>query len=141
MSYLSIRNVSKSFPGRKADYHALDAVSLEVQQGEFVCLIGHSGCGKSTLLNLIGGLDMPSSGTLTLDGREIKHPAAERGMVFQHHALLPWLSVYDNVYEAVSAVYPRRVRQREAHPRRPLSRPRRAWRRTRTRSRHSSQAA
>ena len=76
MSYLSIRNVSKSFPGRKGDYHALEGVNLEVQQGEFVCLIGHSGCGKSTLLNLIGGLDMPSSGTLTLEGREIKHPAA-----------------------------------------------------------------
>jgi nitrate ABC transporter ATP-binding subunit len=105
MSYLSIRNVSKSFPGRKGAYHALDTINLEVQQGEFVCLIGHSGCGKSTLLNLIGGLDMPSVGTLTLEGNEITAPAAERGMVFQHHSLLPWLSVYDNVYEAVSAVY------------------------------------
>ena len=105
MSYLSIRNVSKSFPGKKGAFHALEAVNLEVQQGEFVCLIGHSGCGKSTLLNLIGGLDLPTSGSLTLEGNEIKHPAAERGMVFQHHALLPWLSVYDNVYEAVSAVY------------------------------------
>jgi nitrate ABC transporter ATP-binding subunit len=105
MSYLSIRNVSKQFAGRKGAYHALDNVSLEVQQGEFVCLIGHSGCGKSTLLNLIGGLDTPSGGKLALEGREIKAPAAERGMVFQHHALLPWLSVFDNVYEAVSAVY------------------------------------
>src|SRR5262245_48508231 len=105
MSYLSIRGVAKEFPGRKGAYHALQDVNLEVQQGEFVCLIGHSGCGKSTLLNLIGCLDMPTGGRLTLEGQEIKNPGAERGMVFQHHALLPWLSVYDNVHEAVSAVY------------------------------------
>ncbi len=68
-------------------------------------LIGHSGCGKSTLLNIIGGLERPSSGTVTLNGEPITEPGPDRGMVFQHHALLPWLSVRDNVYQAVDAVF------------------------------------
>ncbi|HLF78289.1 MAG TPA: ABC transporter ATP-binding protein [Dehalococcoidia bacterium] len=105
MSYLSVRNVSKSFGQGKTLYQALDMIQLEVEQGEFVCLIGHSGCGKSTLLNLIGGLERPSAGSLSLQGDQITSPGADRGMVFQHHSLLPWLSVYGNVYEAVSAVY------------------------------------
>jgi nitrate/nitrite transport system ATP-binding protein len=105
MSYLSIRNVSKSFGNGSAEYQALSGIDLDIEKGEFVCLIGHSGCGKSTLLNLIGGLDRPTQGALTLEGKAITEPSAERGMVFQHHALLPWLSVYDNVFEAVTAVF------------------------------------
>jgi nitrate ABC transporter ATP-binding subunit len=105
MSYLSIRNVSRTFRSGRGDYKALSDIDLKIEQGEFVCLIGHSGCGKSTLLNLIGGLDRPTEGALTLDSRPIDRPGSDRGMVFQHHALLPWLSVYDNVYEAVTATY------------------------------------
>src|SRR4051812_17783626 len=106
MPYLSIRNVTKTFnEGKKDAYQALDTINLEIEQGEFVALIGHSGCGKSTLLNMIGGLDTPSTGTLTLGDKPITGPGADRGMVFQHHSLLPWLSVFDNVYEAVAAVY------------------------------------
>lgn len=105
MSYLSISNVGKTFGAGRNEYQALDGIDLEIEKGEFVCLIGHSGCGKSTLLNLVGGLDQPTQGGLTLEGKAIKGPSAERGMVFQHHGLLPWLSVYENVYEAVTAVY------------------------------------
>jgi nitrate/nitrite transport system ATP-binding protein len=105
MAYLSIRNVAKMFTARRNTYHALREINLDIEQGEFVCLIGHSGCGKTTLLNLIGGLEAPSSGVLTLEDQVIRGPGADRGMVFQHHALLPWLSVHDNVYEAVRAVF------------------------------------
>ncbi len=105
MAYLEIENVGMSFK----DYVALDAVNLSINKGEFVSLIGHSGCGKSTLLNLIAGLNRPTSGRLTLDGNIITSPGADRGMVFQHHGLLPWLSVWSNVYEAVDAVFPGRL--------------------------------
>jgi nitrate ABC transporter ATP-binding subunit len=105
MSYLTIRDVSKVFSDHGNQYHALEDINLEIEQGEFVCVIGHSGCGKSTLLNLVAGLDRPSTGRLELAGVEITAPASDRGMVFQHHALLPWLTVFDNVYAAVDAVY------------------------------------
>jgi len=104
MPYLSIRNVSKTFSGKKGDYPAIENINLEIEHGEFVCLIGHSGCGKSTLLNLIGGLDTATTGTLSLADKPITGPGADRGMVFQPHSLLPWMSVFDNVYEAVAAV-------------------------------------
>ncbi len=99
--YLEIEGVGKSF-GR---YAALEGVNLSIQRGEFVSLIGHSGCGKSTLLNLIAGLSKPTAGRLTLEGDPITKPGADRGMVFQHHSLLPWLSVYGNVYAAVDSVF------------------------------------
>ncbi len=108
--YLEIENVTKLFDG---GYVALDSVHLSIRRGEFISLIGHSGCGKSTLLNMIAGLSLPSSGSITLEGSEITRPGADRGMVFQHHALLPWLSVYDNVAQAVDAVS--RDRRTTAH--------------------------
>jgi nitrate/nitrite transport system ATP-binding protein len=103
--YLELRGVGKSF-GR---YTAIAGIDLSVARGEFVTLIGHSGCGKSTLLNLIGGLSRPSTGTIELEGRFVTNPGPDRGMVFQHHGLLPWLSVHANVYEAVDAVFPGRL--------------------------------
>jgi nitrate/nitrite transport system ATP-binding protein len=99
--YLEIRNVTKSF----GSYTALGGVDLDIKRGEFVSLIGHSGCGKSTLLDLVAGLTKPTTGTLTLEGEQISKPGADRGMVFQSHSLLPWLSVYDNVYQAVDSVF------------------------------------
>jgi len=99
---LSIGGVHKSF----GKYTALEDVSLEVSPGEFVCLIGHSGCGKSTLLNLIAGLEKPSSGELRLFGHKIEGPGPDRAMVFQNYSLLPWLTVFQNVLEAVKAALP-----------------------------------
>ena len=75
------------------------------RHGEFVALIGHSGCGKSTLLNLVAGLLAPSHGVLLCAGREIAGPGPERGVVFQNHSLLPWLTCFDNVHLAVERVF------------------------------------
>ena len=102
---LEIRDIHMAFK----NYTALAGVNLEIRGGEFVTLIGHSGCGKSTLLSLIAGLTRPTGGTIELDGWPITRPGADRGMVFQHHGLLPWLSVYQNVYEAVDAAFSGRL--------------------------------
>jgi nitrate/nitrite transport system ATP-binding protein len=112
--YLEIRNVTKSYGG---GYTAIAGADLEIRQGEFITLIGHSGCGKSTLLNMIAGLVKPSSGSVELDGRAITGPGPDRGMVFQGHSLLPWLSVWSNVYEAVDAVFPGRQAPEKAEKR------------------------
>jgi nitrate ABC transporter ATP-binding subunit len=102
---LSIQGVSKTFGSGSASYTAVKDVDLSVTRGEVVSIIGHSGCGKSTLLGMISGLVSTTTGTLTLNGQPIKGPGPERGLVFQHHALLPWLSIYDNVYVAVDAAF------------------------------------
>ena len=105
MDYLRIEHVSKRFGSGRSSYDALTDINLHVRRGEFVTLIGHSGCGKSTLLNLVAGLSAPTTGTLSLEGRPITAPGPDRAMVFQHHGLLPWLSVYDNVDVAVGVVF------------------------------------
>jgi nitrate/nitrite transport system ATP-binding protein len=112
--YLLVTDVAKNFATGRTAYQALTGVNLSVYRGEFVSLIGHSGCGKSTLLHLIAGLEHPTSGRLMLDGRAITGPGADRGLVFQHHSLLPWLSLRDNVYEAVDAVFPDRPANQKA---------------------------
>jgi NitT/TauT family transport system ATP-binding protein len=94
---LVVDGVSKSFTTRRGRLQALDNVSLTVSEGEFVCLVGPSGCGKSTLLNLIAGLDVPDSGTLNSDGQPITGTGRERMVMFQEHALFPWLDVMGNV--------------------------------------------
>ena len=94
---LVVKDVSKSFTTRRGWLQALDCVSLTVNEGEFVCLVGPSGCGKSTLLNLIAGLDTPDSGELVSDGQPIKGTGRERMVMFQEHALFPWLDVLGNV--------------------------------------------
>lgn len=94
---LVVDHVTKSFHSQRGWLKALDDVSLTVKEGEFVCLVGPSGCGKSTLLNLIAGLDKPDSGTLSSDGAPITAPGRERSVMFQEHALFPWLSVLGNV--------------------------------------------
>lgn len=96
-SKLVVEDVSKSFTARGRTVHALDRVSLEVGEGEFVCLVGPSGCGKSTLLNLIAGLDHPEHGSIMSDGRKIDAPGRDRMVMFQEHALFPWLDVAGNV--------------------------------------------
>src|SRR5437762_3422172 len=96
-SKLAIENVSKSFQSASGTVLALDRVSLDVAEGEFVCLVGASGCGKSTLLNIIAGLEKPDSGTLRADGKPVTGPGRERLVMFQEPALFPWLDVFGNI--------------------------------------------
>ena len=103
--YVQVERVGVRFPGRKGVFVALEDVSLDIRQGEFVTLIGHSGCGKSTLLNLIAGLLRPTSGHLFCAGREVAGPGPDRGVVFQNHSLLPWLTCFDNIFLAVERVF------------------------------------
>jgi nitrate/nitrite transport system ATP-binding protein len=102
---LQIEDAGMVFPTKRGPFVALRDINLEVQRGEFVTLIGHSGCGKSTLLNLVAGLTTPTSGVLLLEERELKGPGPDRGVVFQNHSLLPWLSCLDNVLLAVERVF------------------------------------
>ena len=103
--YLELRGVRMEFHSGKKRYVALENIDLDIGAGEFVSLIGHSGCGKSTLLNIVAGLLAPTAGTLILAGREIAGPGPDRGVVFQNHSLLPWLSCFENVYLAVERVF------------------------------------
>ncbi|UFZ07825.1 ABC transporter ATP-binding protein [Bradyrhizobium ontarionense] len=99
MATIDIVNVSKTFTDRKrnAEVTALADISLSIARNELVCLLGPSGCGKSTLLNMIAGFEQPSAGSLTVDGRPVTAPGADRGVVFQHANLMPWLPVWENV--------------------------------------------
>lgn len=92
---LKTAGLSKTF--KNAAEPALSDINLEIAEGEFICIVGPSGCGKSTLLNLIAGLEKPTEGTITLDGREVLGPGADRVVMFQEPALYPWLNVIDNV--------------------------------------------
>jgi len=96
-SKLAIEEVSKSFQSASGTVLALDRVSLNVAEGEFVCLVGASGCGKTTLLNIIAGLERPDSGTVQADGKPVTGPGRERLVMFQEPALFPWLDVFGNV--------------------------------------------
>jgi nitrate/nitrite transport system ATP-binding protein len=104
--YLSVESVGMTFQTKKADFVALTGIELAIRKGEFVTLIGHSGCGKSTLLNLVAGLLRPSEGTILLAGKHVDGPGPDRGVVFQNHSLLPWLTCFGNVYLAVERVFP-----------------------------------
>jgi len=103
--YLSVEGVTKTFEARKGDFAALATIDLAMRKGEFVTLIGHSGCGKTTLLNLVAGLTAPSSGTILLAGKHVDGPGPDRGVVFQNHSLLPWLTCFENVHLAVERVF------------------------------------
>ena len=103
--YVLIENVQMSFETRQGRFVALKDIDLKIARGEFITLIGHSGCGKSTLLNLIAGLLFPTSGAMICAEREIAGPGPDRGVVFQNHSLLPWLTCFDNVHLAVERVF------------------------------------
>jgi len=103
--YIQIEGVEQTFKTNKGPFVALRDINLTVAKGEFVALIGHSGCGKSTLLNLIAGLTTPTQGSLICANREIAGPGPDRGVVFQNHSLLPWLTCFENVYLAVERVF------------------------------------
>ena len=103
--FIEVQNANVIFETKKGPFQALRDISLTIDKGEFVTLIGHSGCGKSTLLNLISGLLKVTSGVLLCDNREIAAPGPERAVVFQNHSLLPWLTCFENVYLAVERVF------------------------------------
>ena len=96
---LKLEDVSKSFAKVETDEvtHALTSVTTSMESGEFISLVGPSGCGKSTMLRLVAGLIKPTTGKLTVNGKEIGDPGPDRGMMFQKATLFPWLTVYDNI--------------------------------------------
>ena len=98
---VKIDNVRKVFNGRNGEMVALNGVSLDIMDNEFICVVGPSGCGKSTLLNIIAGLTEPTSGKVYCDGKEVTGTGTERGVVFQQYALFPWLTVKKNVMFAL----------------------------------------
>ncbi|WP_439520752.1 ABC transporter ATP-binding protein [Hydrogenophaga sp.] len=101
--FLQVENLAKAY---QADKPVFADVSFAIDKGEFVCIIGHSGCGKTTILNVLAGLDTATSGHCFMDGREISGPSLERGVVFQSHALMPWLTVRQNIAFAVKSRWP-----------------------------------
>ena len=101
--FLKIEKLSKAFTANKPVFAD---VSFTLDKGEFVCIIGHSGCGKTTVLNVLAGLDTATSGHVFMDGREVVGPSLERGVVFQGHALMPWLTVRQNIQFAVKSRQP-----------------------------------
>jgi nitrate/nitrite transport system ATP-binding protein len=113
--FLSVEKVDVTFDTPKGPLTVLEGASFDVARGEVVALIGHSGCGKSTLLNVIAGLHRASRGGVTLEGREVTEPGPDRAMVFQTHALLPWLTAYDNVRLAVDRVFGKTKTRAERH--------------------------
>ena len=102
-AFLSVEKLAKAYVPAKPVFAD---VSFTIDKGEFVCVIGHSGCGKTTILNVIAGLDSASAGDVIMDGKEIKGPSLDRGVVFQGHALMPWLTVRQNVAFAVKSRWP-----------------------------------
>jgi nitrate/nitrite transport system ATP-binding protein len=106
MALLEVRDASKAFGEGATRQQVLNRVNLSVEEGEFVMLVGRSGAGKSTLLNLLAGLLLPDGGSVHLAGAPVTGPGTDRGVVFQHHGLLPWLTAYANVRLAVDAVFP-----------------------------------
>ncbi|MCB1759576.1 MAG: ABC transporter ATP-binding protein [Gammaproteobacteria bacterium] len=112
-SYLNIDHISITFPTDNGPLEVLKSVKLNVEQGEFISLIGHSGCGKSTVLNIVAGLLRATEGGVILEEKEVTEPGPDRAVVFQHHSLMPWLSVYDNVRLAVDQVFKRTKSKQE----------------------------
>ncbi len=108
-SFVSVSNLSKVYPAKTSSEEALtvfENVDIEIEKGEFVCVIGHSGCGKSTILNVLAGLDEASNGAIVMDGKEVNKPSLDRGVVFQNYSLMPWLSALQNVNFGVKARWP-----------------------------------
>jgi nitrate/nitrite transport system ATP-binding protein len=107
--FLKIEQLAQRFPSPEKGKEPLtvfENVNFGIEKGEFVCIIGHSGCGKSTIMNVLAGLAEPTEGVVVMDGKEVKGPSLDRGVVFQNYSLLPWLSALKNVTFAVQARHP-----------------------------------
>jgi nitrate/nitrite transport system ATP-binding protein len=116
MDLLEVKNVCKGFGpiGRRTE--VLEDITLDIEKGEFVAIVGYSGAGKTTLMSLLAGLIKPDSGFVKLNGKEMTGPGPDRGIVFQNYSLLPWLTVYENIALAVDEVFPQSPpEQRRAH--------------------------
>lgn len=116
-NFLRVEGLSKRYVADKPP--VFENISFTIQRGEFICIIGHSGCGKSTILNVLAGLEDASAGHVFMDNREISGPSLDRGVVFQTHALMPWLSVLSNVMFAIKSRHPDwtkvRIEERALH--------------------------
>ena len=113
--YLKLDHIDKSFTRGTAVTEVLKDVTLGIEKGEFVSIIGHSGCGKSTMLNLVAGLLPVTAGCVLLENKEVNDPGPDRAVVFQNHSLLPWLTVYANVKIAVDKVFSGTKSRQERH--------------------------
>jgi len=111
-AFLKVEGLAKRY--RPDQPPVFEGVDFEIERGEFICIIGHSGCGKSTILNVMAGLEAASTGYVIMDGREVSGPSLDRGVVFQSHALLPWLTVEENIAFAVRSRHPRWSRRQVA---------------------------
>jgi len=105
MAFLEIKNASKTYSSSGAPTEVLADINLEIQEGEFVAIVGYSGAGKSTLINFLTGLVKPDTGSAMLEGKPIEGPGPDRGIIFQNYSLLPWLSVFGNIALAVDKVH------------------------------------
>src|SRR6188472_1828041 len=114
-AYLQVDHLSKIFARGTQETEVLHDITLTIEKGEHVSIIGHSGCGKSTLLNIVAGLLPTTTGGVLVENREVNEPGPDRAVVFQNHSLLPWLTVYDNVSIAVNKVFGARKSRAERH--------------------------
>jgi nitrate/nitrite transport system ATP-binding protein len=112
--FISVEGLTRSFPetSGKGELTVFEDLWFGVAEGEFACVIGHSGCGKSTILNILAGLDKPTDGHIIAAGKHVEGPSLDRAVIFQGHALMPWLSALGNVELAVSSRHPRWARSR-----------------------------
>jgi len=106
--FLSVEALARVFPGTAGQTNppVFEDIHFHIDKGEFVCIVGHSGCGKTTILNVLAGLDEATQGNVFMDGREVSGPSLDRGVVFQSHALMPWMTVLGNVAFAVNSKWP-----------------------------------
>lgn len=104
MSTIAIQNLTMNYAERNKSFTALENVSFTINSGEFVSIIGSSGCGKSTLLSIVEGINKPTDGSVTIDGREIEGTGKDRGVVFQHYSLFPWMTARKNIAFGIKQV-------------------------------------
>ncbi len=116
MAFLEIKEVSKGYQSLSGWAPVLRDINLEIQEGEFLAIVGYSGAGKTTLISMLAGLIAPDTGTISLNGKPVTGAGPDRGVVFQNYSLLPWLSVYENIRLAVDEIFPEKTEmERDAH--------------------------